>query len=437
MKKQSKQVLYPTAVILAMTVLTSLSGCGADQNSDTTTDNIPSAVQTSSSQQSGTVKTASTEEAAVTEGTADDAPVSEDNNAISLEEDFVNNEDFYGLLSAEYAASGYISFDDTDIRSMLGLPHAGYTAVKVCGDLVLYDGRNTTNDDIVLINLETKSAVSLFNQIGYNVRDYALSQKYAYLSTTNGRIFVFNANGELENSVDTGSTQLLWAPEGAAVYGAAMQNVYFADETLSNAKQIEIPENGVMQAIYGPCGRDLMAFQYDIKSNNGLTTTVRSLYDMKTMNCQEIDEDILKRLASSPLSVGKYFITRVTNDNSTYDVTIYDSESMKPVSKFNAESDYYSFFDTYYGGDSNVIYNPETSTWERVKYGADCAKTVIAELGKHELPEDKGRTTPDKETLYFTQVSDKYYLASQDDSIYLCTYEGGADSAELIFQSEE
>lgn len=62
------------------------------------------------------------------------------------------------------------------------------------------------------------------------------------------------------------------------------------------------------------------------------------------------------------------------------------------------------------------------------------SKNVIAELVKHELPVDEEyHSSPYKEEMFLMQVSDKYYLASQDKSIYLCTYEGGSDSAELIF----
>ena len=276
MKKQNKWALYPTTAILAMTVLTGLGGCGADQNSDTKADNDSSAVQTSAAQQSSVAESASTEEAAVTEVPAvtevqaNDDPVSAENDVIGLEEDFVNNEDFYGLLSAEYAATGYISFGDTDIREKLGILHGGHTVVKVCGDLVLYDGTHTSNKDFVLINLKTKSAVSIPQP-----ERYAVSQKYAYLSN-NGKIYVFDANGELINSVDTDQGQYVWAPEGAAVYGAVGMNVYFADETLSNIKQIEMPEKCFLGMI-GPYGSDRMIMR---RYTNRYQEAVMLLYDM-------------------------------------------------------------------------------------------------------------------------------------------------------------
>lgn len=434
-KMQIRKPLSLTAVILALTTLISSGGCGSDMGNEPKSDHTESSVTTGTAQQSGS-SSGSEKQAGTAESTDNDS-VSSDTEAKSLEKDFVNNEDFYGLLSAEYVASGSISTDINDYVSLHGV-HTGRVLGETCNDLIVYDGRDTYSKDVVLINLKTKSGVSLLKQSGckpLEVRDYAVSKDHAYLSTTNGVIYAFDANGNMVNSIDTGLIQLVWAGDGFTVYGQGMGEIYLADETLSNSEIINLPVNGELKAVIGTYGADTMAIQYE----TGEFKTVRGFYNMKTMDFHEIKEDIVYSYLLHT-SIGKYALlsqlTVESNDTSTTYGYVLNTEENKFVSKFHIDD--IDFYHTYFGGDSNVIYNPDTSTWERVKYSADGSKNVIAELGKHEIPKDKKyHSIPYEEEVFLTQISDKCYLASQGQSIYLCTYEGGADSAELIYRFSE
>ncbi|GEM_PF-6918310 len=221
---------------------------------------------------------------------------------------------------------------------------------------------------------------------------------------------------------------------GVPLYGAAMKNAVIADETISSTKQIDIPENAVLKGLFGSLGMNRVGIQYDSNADE-YAQTVRLVYDLKTMESVEVDEALFDRLVYSSMSVGNNIVYLEYCDDETFNIIIYDSESIKPVSKFKCAD--YRFADTYFDGESNIEYDPDTNRWKRVKYGADGSKNVIAELGEHELPEDEDRLTASSKTLYFTQVSDTYYIASKGSDIYLCTYEGGADSAELVYTSKD
>lgn len=423
------------SLLFAAVLCFALVGCGSTESRKTNDTNTPAGVTDAQLDSVSDNVSKSDNSVPADSSTSDGSASSTFDPDNSGEEEFVNNEDFYGLLSAEYAASGFISFTLRDLRSELVQPHAGWVSAKICGDLVIYDGSNTANKDIVLINLNTRKAISLTNQIGrapQSVNSYAVSNEYAYVSSE-GTIYAFDSDGNLVNSVDTTSiipSSALWAGDDTLVYSFLNLEdkdefyVYIADETLSDSRKIEMPDN--CKWVYT---RLFSSEKINIEVQNTVSAqTANMLYDMKTMESQKLDDALMSNVISE-MSIGKYNLMKLFEDG----LIIYDADAMKIVSKFSNPQ---HFIDTYFGGNSNVVYNLDTSTWERVVYGADGSITSSKELGKQELPKDEGTTTPSRQTLYLTQVSDKYYLASQNGSIYLCTYEGGADSAELIFQSE-